>query len=319
MTRDDVHREATTPPLEMMTRLVIGDIELFSFVENRTLSDGGAMYGVIPKSLWSKSSTADENNLVPMDTNLLLIKTRKLKILVDCGLGDALTDRQKKIYGCHSPSRLDECIARLALVPEDIDIVIASHLHLDHIGGAFAGHPDDIKPRFPRARHIIRDIEWNTAMNPDDRSMAAYPTEMLRRFEEFGLIEMIDSDIEAGPGVKLVLTGGHTRGHQVVEIESGEQKVIFCADMIPVAGNLKPTYIAATDLFPLETLEYKKKLIEDAVRYNWILALDHDTEYKFVTLKRENGKIVPVKQGEPFLVAMSSCSQNIRDSKKSTR
>jgi len=303
----------------LMTKLALGDLELFSFVENRSYIDGGSMYGVIPKKLWSKLTPCDENNLVPLDMNVIVIKAHGKCILVDCGLGDVLTDRERKLYGCTTPSRFDESLHRLGLSSDRIDFVIPTHLHLDHVGGAFALDGNgDIAPKFPNARHIIRRQEWDVAMNPDDRSRAAYPSDNLRCLENAGLVEFVDSDIEILNSVKLVLTGGHTAGHQAVVITSGDQNVICCADMIPTIGHLRPEYIASSDLFPLDTLAYKKKLLEQIVNNNWIVAFDHDLEYKFAKLRRDGNRIVPDKVGEPFLAVLKTCEENRTDSHNAT-
>jgi len=268
----------------LMTKLALGDLELFSFVENRSYIDGGSMYGVIPKKLWSKLTPCDENNLVPLDMNVIVIKAHGKCILVDCGLGDVLSDRERKLYGCTTPSRLDESLHRLGLSSDRIDFVIPTHLHLDHVGGAFALDGNgDIAPKFPNAR-----------------------------------VEFVDSDTEILNSVKLVLTGGHTAGHQAVVITSGDQNVICCADMIPTIGHLRPEYIASSDLFPLDTLAYKKKLLEQIVNNNWIVAFDHDLEYKFAKLRRDGNRIVPEKVGEPFLVVLKTCEENRTDSHNAT-
>ena len=282
-----------------VTKLTFDETEIFSFVENRFYVDGGAMYGVIPKKLWSRLTHSDENNLIPLDTNVILIKSSQKSILIDCGIGDYLSDKERKLYSCTTLSKMEDCIRQLGLSCNDIDIVIPTHLHLDHIGGAFIAGPDgNAAPRFPNARHIIRKQEWNDAMNPDDRSRAAYPSDRLKSLEESGLIDFVEYDSEVFPGIKVIQTGGHTRGHQAVIITSDNKSVICCGDIIPTVGNLRPTYIAASDLFPLDTLEHKKRLSKDVIEKNWIIAFDHDTEYKFATLRREDGKVIPEKAGE---------------------
>lgn len=303
----------------LMTRLVLGDIELYSFVENRSYIDGGSMYGVIPKKLWSKLTPSDENNLVPLDMNIIMIRAHGRWIMVDCGLGDTLTERQQKLYGCTTSSRLDESLKRLGISAEKINFVIPTHLHLDHVGGAFAHDgAGNIILKFPNARHVIRREEWDVAMNPDDRSKAAYPSDNLRCLEDAGLIDFVESDAEIISSVRLQLTGGHTSGHQAVVITCGDQNVICCADMIPTTGHLRPEYIAASDLFPLDTLAYKKRLLDEIVDSNWIIAFDHDLEFKFAQLKRDGDRVVPYDAGEPFLAVLKTCEENITDSHNAT-
>ncbi len=302
---------------ELITKLTLGHFEIFSFVENRCYLDGGSMYGVIPKSLWSKLAVCDENNLIPLDTNLVLIKAHGKTILVECGLGDLLSDLERKIYACETASRMNDCLSRLGVSPDMLDYVILTHLHLDHVNGAFAadqhGNP---RPRFPNARHIIRREGWDTAMNPDDRSRVVYPTSRLKCLEESGLVELIETDSEILPGIRVIVTGGHTPGHQIVAISSGERTVLCTGDLIPTIGHLRPTYIAASDLYPLDTLEHKKKLITDIIEHGWIIAFDHDLDYKFATLTEDEGRTIPEKVGEPLLAVLRSCRDNIDESRK---
>jgi glyoxylase-like metal-dependent hydrolase (beta-lactamase superfamily II) len=171
-------------------------------------------------------------------------------------------------------------------------------------------------PRFTNARHIIRQEEWDDAMNPDDRSRVSYPADRLRCLEDSGLIDFVDADTEVLPGIRVIRTGGHTRGHQIVTMSSGDRTVVFCGDLFPIVGVLRPTYISAADLFPLETLEHKKKLLSEVIEKNWIVAFDHDLEYKFATLKRDDRDVVPEKVGEPFLAALRSCADNLNESRK---
>ena len=304
---------------ELITKLDAGEFELYSFVENRCYLDGGSMFGVIPKVLWSKLIQCDENNLVPLDTNLLFVKAHGKRILVECGIGDMLTDIERKVYTCYTPSRMDDCLSRLGVTPDMIDYVILTHLHLDHVGGAVVADRDgNPSPRFTNARHVIRQEEWDDAMNPDDRSKVSYPADRLRCLEDSGLIDFVDADTEVLPNIWVIRTGGHTRGHQIVTMSSGNRTVVFCGDLFPIVGVLRPTYIAAADLFPLKTLEHKKKLLSEVIEKNWIVAFDHDLEYKFATLKRGGRGVVPKKVGDPFLAALRSCKDNINESRKAT-
>jgi len=295
-----------------ITRYEFGDYEIFSFVENRCHSDGGAMFGVIPKALWSRKISADENNLIPMDNNCLLVKHDRHRILIDCGLGDALSDRERKVYGCETPTGIDKCLDRIGLSPDMITLVIPSHLHLDHVGGAFMQDGDKIVPRFPKARHAVSKIEWETAMNPDSRSAVAYPTDRLQILENAGVVDKHEGDIEIAPGVWIVRTGGHTAGHNAIIITDGEHSVFFAADLIPTSVHLRPEYISAADLFPLETLEHKKKFYERIDGEHWVLAFDHDIEYKFARVRQDGRNYHIEKVGEPFLAAVSSCRDNLK-------
>jgi glyoxylase-like metal-dependent hydrolase (beta-lactamase superfamily II) len=282
-----------------MTRLILADAELFSFVENRCYLDGGSMYGVIPKIMWEQHASADAENRIPLDTNVVLIRLNGRIALVDCGLGDRTTKRERKIYGCETPSRLEDTLAQLGVDRQRVDFVIATHLHLDHIGGAFEITADgEFEPRFPNARHIFRKTEWLAALNPDDRSRASYPSDRLLQLEQTGLVALIEEDCEIFPGVRVELTGGHTAGHQAVFVSVGDATVAIPGDIIPTSGHLRPTYIAASDLFPLDTLEYKKRLLNRIVDGGWIVAFDHDTQVKFARIKLDGGRYSATPVGE---------------------
>lgn len=296
-----------------ITRYEFGDFEVFSFVENRCHSDGGLMFGVVPKMLWSQKIPVDENNMVPVDNNCLLIKHHRHHILIDCGLGDVISDKERKMYGCKTPTRIEECLDRIGLSPDMLTLVIPTHLHLDHVGGAFKQEGDEIVPRFPKARHAVRRMEWESAMNPDSRSAAAYPTQRLLALDNAGLIDQFEGDVELAPGVWSVRTGGHTAGHSAIIITDGERSVFFAADLIPTSIHLRPEYIAAADLFPLETLDHKKRFYDKIAGGDWVLAFDHDIEYKFARIKPDGREFHIEKVGEPFLAAVSSCRDNLKD------
>jgi glyoxylase-like metal-dependent hydrolase (beta-lactamase superfamily II) len=210
-------------------------------------------------------------------------------------------------------------MSRLGVSPDMIDYVILTHLHLDHAGGAFVADSNGSPiPRFPNARHIIRREEWDAAMDADDRSRPVYPADRLKCLDDCGLIEFVDADMDIMPGIHVARTGGHTRGHQMVTVSSMGQTVLYSGDVFPTAGHLRPTYIAASDLYPLETLENKKELLSRIVDGGWIIAFDHDLELKFATLQRRGGALAPEKAGEPFLAALRSCKDNIDESRETT-
>jgi len=213
----------------------LGESEIFSFVENRFKIDGGAMFGIVPRVIWEKLVHCDSKNRVDLDLNLLLVKTKEKNILIDTGIGDCLTDRMKKVYGIESGSNLNKCLAMLGLKPEDIDLVILTHLHLDRAGGVVRFNEKGEKvPSFPNAKHIIQSQEWEDALSPDERTMATYFPENFLILKDFQLVELVDGEKEMEPGVKVIPTGGHTAGHQAVLIESRNERVLCPGDIIPI-------------------------------------------------------------------------------------
>jgi glyoxylase-like metal-dependent hydrolase (beta-lactamase superfamily II) len=268
----------------------LGKFEIFSIVENSFKIDGGAMFGVVPRIIWQKVYPPDENNMVKLDINLLLIKTDGENILIDAGMGDALSERQKKVFGIERASNLEKRLSEHHLAPEDINLVLLTHLHADHAGGVISLDKNRRKvPRFPNARHVVQIKEWEEAMHPDERTSATYFTSNLRILEEEKLLELIDGEDEVATGIKLINTGGHTPGHQAVLIEDGEGKILWAGDIIPSSHHLRIPYVAAVDLFPRETMEQKKRFLRMCSEDGWILAFDHDLKVKLSKIEEKEG------------------------------
>ena len=274
----------------------LGKFQVDVFVENRSHVDGGMMFGVIPKKLWARDIEVNEDNQIAMDTNIFVIRTGEKTLMVDTGLGDMLDDRQKIMYGITQPSNMNQGLARLGLKPEDIDYVILTHLHLDHVGGAVVdGGKGKLVPRFPRATYIAQKIEWIAANDPDERSVAAYDKSRLVPLYESGQLKLIDGNTDLLPGIKLVLTGGHTLGHQGVIVESEGERLLLFADIVPMTNHLRPAYVSSADLFPLDTIKIKKELMPELARHGWYLGFDHDTEIKVARIVDTGEKLVAEK------------------------
>ena len=274
----------------------LGDVEIFSFVENRFKIDGGAMFGVVPKVIWEKLVGCDEKNRVDLDLNLLLVKTRGKKILIDAGMGDTLSDRIKRIYGVEKESNLDRGLVSAGLKPEDIDIVILTHLHLDHAGGVVKlGEKGRKVPAFPKARHVVQLQEWEDALAPDERTAATYLPENFLVLEDSGSVYLVDGEKEIEPGIKVIPTGGHTRGHQAVLIEAGDEKILCPGDIIPTRNHLRIPYVASVDLYPLETMAVKRQFLERCLSDGCKVAFDHDTQIKLARLQTRDDTIETIK------------------------
>jgi glyoxylase-like metal-dependent hydrolase (beta-lactamase superfamily II) len=267
----------------------LGDYEIYIFAENRWRIDGGAMFGVVPKVIWGKLVESDEFNRVKLDTNILLLKSDKGNIIVDSGMGDTLTDRQKKIYGINNDSTLEESLNSFGLKPEDIDMVILTHLHLDHSGGTVKLDKERKKiPTFPNARHVVQKKEFEDAINPDERTAATYIPENFLMLKEKSLLDLVDGEKEILQGIKVLPTGGHSNGHQVVLIQSPGETILCPGDIIPTRNHLKIPYVASVDTHPLETMKVKKKFIKKAIDDGWMIAFDHDLDLKLCKLKKVN-------------------------------
>jgi len=269
-----------------------GQFTIHHFVERSFKLDGGSMFGVIPKKIWGKMIEADDNNLIPMKTNLFVVDTGELIILCDTGLGDLLSERERTVYDVTEPSNIEDGLRACGFAPDDIDIVILSHLHTDHAGGAVVAHDGAVVPRFAKARYIVQKAEWSDAMNPDERTSAVYIRDRLKVLQDAMQLDLVDGDCEIAPGVRLVKTGGHTAGHQGVEFTSGDQTIVYYADIIPSSHHFKVPYVASADLYPRETMQVKRSLTKRALIGEIALAFDHDIEIPLGRAVEEGVKTV---------------------------
>ncbi len=279
--------------------MVFGEFEIHTFVEQQFHLDGGSMFGVVPKSIWARQIPADGNNLIPMVTNLFVLKAHGKRIIFDIGLGDTLTDREKKIYGTDGVSNLEPGLAGLGLSVDDIDYVVLTHLHTDHAGGAVKQVDGQYVPRFPNARYVIAEQEWEAALNPDERTAAVYVPEHLTPLKQAGQVQFIKIDGELLPGVRAVFTGGHTRGHFALEIESEDTSVFYYADIFCSTAHLGVAWVPATDLFPLDTMKVKRRTLPRIIDRNVVMAFDHDVKIPLARITKEGRKPVatPVANG----------------------
>lgn len=272
-----------------------GSFEIFPLVEQTFQLDGGTMFGVVPKKIWSKLVSVDNDNLVPMQTNLFVIKAGGKNILCDTGFGDCLTKQEKKIYDVAKESNLDKGLHEMGLCSDDIDFVFLSHLHTDHAAGAVKMDNGKLAPRFKNAKYIVQRQEWDDAMHPNERTAAVYIPERLAVLEQSAQLMLIDGEAELMPGIRVVRTGGHTAGHQALEASSENLMVVYYADIVPSSYHVKVPYVASVDLFPLETMAVKRELVKRLVESGGMIAFDHDTEIKIGRLVKDEYRIAVEK------------------------
>jgi glyoxylase-like metal-dependent hydrolase (beta-lactamase superfamily II) len=267
-----------------------GDFELSIIRECTFKLDGGAMFGVVPKALWNKVSPADDQNRVEMHCNLLLIETPKGKVLVETGMGDRWTEKEAERYGLKSLVKPAAMLESVGVSNDQIDFVIISHLHFDHVGGASMLKDGKLVPTFPNAKYIVQKGEWEFAYKANARAKASYRPEDFEPLEEAGVLQLVDGDYEIIPGVEVRVTGGHTSHHQVVFFESGSEKGVYFADIMPTKSHVSPPWVMGYDHYPLASCDVKNEWLTRAAAGNWLVVFDHELGTPWGRVKLVDGK-----------------------------
>jgi methylmalonyl-CoA epimerase len=281
---------ARVPLFRTVGRHALGDLELITLSDGFIHLDGGAMFGVVPRTLWEKRLPPDDANRIPLGMRPLVVRGEQT-LLIDAGCGDKMDARSAAIYGLDRRYHLDHALAEAGLVPEDIDIVLASHLHFDHVGGFTARANDgSIVPRFPKARYVAHAAEWADATHPHERNRASYLQENFVPLQAAGVLTLVDDGAEIMPGVTFRRSGGHTPHHQVVMIESGGRTAVFTADMYPTTVHIPDPWIMGYDLHPMDTLSFKRAFATEAVAREYLLFFEHEPSLAAGYLREKDGK-----------------------------
>lgn len=278
----------------------IGQFDLFPLTDNHFRMDGGSFFGVVPRVMWEKVFTPDPVHRVEFAVRVLLIQDGHHNILVDTGIGGKLDSKLAERYGVSRPPALLPALKAHGLMPEEIDLVLFTHLHFDHAGGNTWREEGRLRPTFPRARHLVQKGEWEHALNPDPRSKTGYLPENLEPLDEAGLVELYEGEAEVLPGIQTFLSRGHTRDHQCVKITAEGQTALYLGDIMPTAFQAPPAYTSAIDLYPVEVMEAKARILEQARRESWLLIFDHDPFTPVGTVEVRDGRpVVEPIPGEP--------------------
>ena len=282
---------STVAPLGI-TRFTVGSLELISLYDGTLRLDGGAMFGVVPKALWEKKATPDESNRIAMTMRPLIVRDGTHTMLIDAGLGDKETEKFYRMYAADRSKNLDHALAEAGIAPDEIDIVLASHLHFDHCGGFTTRRADGkVVPRFPNAKYHIRRGEWNDARQTHERSRASYMPDNFMPLAEAGVIEFIEDDMHVMPGVRVQRTGGHTAHHQIIWIESGRDCAVFLADLMPTSAHLPDPWIMGYDLYPMDTLFAKQAFARAVARRDTLVFFEHDPSVPAAFITEQQGKL----------------------------
>jgi glyoxylase-like metal-dependent hydrolase (beta-lactamase superfamily II) len=270
--------------------MIFGDFELVSLVDGFFRLDGGAMFGIVPKPLWQKRAAADERNRIQLGLRPLLVRGEKTMI-IDAGIGGKMDAKSIDIYAIDRTRHLDHALAAAGLTRADIDIVLASHLHFDHAGGfTERGATGAIVPAFPNARYVVRTAEWNDATHPHERNRASYLAENFVPLADAGVVDFVAGDETIMPGVHVVRTGGHTMHHQIVYIESAGRTAVFAADLIPTIAHIDEPWIMGYDLYPMDTLAFKRTFVRDAIDREYLIFFEHDPHTAAGFLREQQGR-----------------------------
>jgi glyoxylase-like metal-dependent hydrolase (beta-lactamase superfamily II) len=275
-----------------MHRLILGDFELSVFSDGTYPLDGGAFFGVVPKVMWSRKVAADDKNYVTAGLNTLVIHTGKQTVLVETGMGNKLSPRMTKIYG--QPAGLLNDLATGGITPEDVDVVINSHLHFDHCGwNTVRDRNGKFVATFPRAKYYAPDGEWQYARRPSERDSISFISENYDPLVESGQMTLLKGGEEIVPGISVSTFPGHTAHMQAVIVRSQGKTACYISDLMPTTAHIDLTWGMGFDLYPLQTMESKKQYYAEAVPEKWLTVFTHDpkTPWAYVE-KDESGKMV---------------------------
>ncbi len=273
-------------------RLTLGAFEIVRLLDGTFRVDGGAMFGVVPRTLWASKAAPDRENRITLALNCYLVRTPEANFLLDTGVGPDIGRRHTDFYSIDRRTGLLGSLAELGLGPEAIDIVVNSHLHFDHCGGnTLKTAAGTWAPAFPRARYVVQRGEWDQAMHPVGRDKPSYLPARLKPLAESGRLALLEGNGPIGPGIEAVVVAGHTAFHQGIRVSSAGRTFFYAADAIPTAAHIGLEYIMSYDLYPVETFDRKRDLLERAEAEDWILGFSHDLALPFAALRRAGRRL----------------------------
>ena len=275
-----------------MHRMTLGSFELTAFSDGTYPLDGGAFFGVVPKVMWSRKMEADDRNYVTAGLNSLLIRTGDQTVLIETGMGNKLSERMVKFYG--QPAKLIDNLAEGGVAPEDIDIVINSHLHFDHCGwNTVRDANGKIMPTFPRAKYHAPEGEWQYSRKPSERDAISYIPDNYDPLVASGQMTLLKGGEEIVPGISVKTFPGHTAHMQGIMVESQGKTACYISDLMPTSAHIDLTWGMSFDLYPLDTIESKKRYYAKAIPEKWLTVFTHDPKTPWAYVERDEiGKMV---------------------------
>lgn len=274
--------------------LTIGNLELYSIETGRFRLDGGAMFGVVPKTLWNRKIDCDEKNRILMATRCLLIRSTSTgrHYLIDNGCGDKFDDRMRKIYSLNfKHSELERSLNAVGVSPSDITDMVFTHLHFDHCGGT-TSYDDQGKltHRFKNATYHVNRRHWQTATHPNAREKASFLPENINPIGESDRLNLVEDNHSFEEGFTTIPVNGHTTGQQLPFLHDSERTIVYGADLLPTHAHVPVPWVMGYDMFPLQTLQEKEPFLKDAAANNWLIYLEHDAYNEMMTIKQKDGK-----------------------------
>lgn len=250
--------------------------------------DGGAMFGVVPKSLWQRTNPANEHNLCDWAARLLLIEDGERLILVDTGLGDKQDESFFKHYYRHGTVDLQSGLAAHGFHPDEVTDVFLTHLHFDHVGGAVVRNGTELSPAFKNATYWSNQQHWDWAMNPNPREKASFLKENIMPIQESGQLQFIDvqDQVAFTEQIKVRFVHGHTEAMMLPQLEINGKTLLFMADLLPSVGHIPLPYVMAYDIRPLSTMRERHKFWQEAIDGDYVLFLEHDPHHQCCTLQQ---------------------------------
>lgn len=274
-----------------MDQLTFHDMQLTWLDGGVNFLDGGAMFGVVPKALWSRKYATDENNVIELRTDPILIQYQGKNLLIDSGIGKGkLDDKKKRNLGVRAETRVEESLQELGLSPEDIDIVLMTHLHNDHAAGLTGFKDGELVSVFPNADIYTSQIEWDEMREPNIRSRNTYWKENWEPVQ--GQMKTFEGEIEVMPGIKMIHTGGHSDGHSVIKLEQNGETLIHMADIMPTHAHQNPLWVLAYDDYPMDSIFAKERLMKEALPNNYGFIYYHDAVYRMTRFSEDGKEIV---------------------------
>ncbi|MFB1080373.1 MBL fold metallo-hydrolase [Jeotgalibacillus sp. JSM ZJ347] len=282
-----------------MDSFKFGDWELYWLDGGITNMDGGAMFGVVPKPLWSKKYPVNEKNQIELVTEPLLVRTGDRNILIDAGVGTGKYDEKKKRnYGITREASIERSLSELNLTVEDIDTVVMTHMHFDHIGGLTTPEGEGMKSVFPNALILASETEWNEIRNPNIRSRNTYWTENWEAIQE--QVTTFTEELEVLPGMTMIHTGGHSDGHCIVKMEQNDEVILHMADLMPTHAHQNPLWVLAYDDYPMTSVFAKEKWVKDGLNNGWWFSFYHDAHVRMIKWNETGKEVAGELKRTPF-------------------